>query len=729
MQNKAVELLLSKGFAVFPVHGIRPDGTCTCGANHAGDKNAGKHPATPNGLKNATKDVAQYAALVAGRSNLNYAIATGEASGCFVLDVDGTTGAASLEALERKHGKLPDTLTTYTGRGRHMFFAYPACKVHTRAGKLADGLDVRGDGGYVVAPPSKHYSGALYQFIDDTADIQPAPQWLVDMVCADHKRAVEPLPITPSDALPDFTTDDVREMLSYLDADMGHDDWVAVGMALHNGGYGVEIWDEWSRRGQKYEAWAIAPKWRSFKQNGGVGFGTLVYMAEKAGWSPNTIEVIPIEQHPARAWLEKMQAQIEAEERGIEPEPIIQAEQLFDPLSLPSLVGETVRAIVATSQKAQPNLALMNTLAAFGCIFGRRYRSPTNIRTNLYTIGIADTAAGKDHSRKFIKDLMARAGFGDWIGGDTVVSGPGILTALQKHISHIMHLDEIGMLLKVMGEEKAATAQKLASKVITELYSSSGSSYVPGQYADAKVEAKRLINPILCIYGTTTGAKYAESISRSAIASGEINRFIVIEGDQRPERRRFMGIPLASEALVEAWAAHKGKGIAAMNTQEATPEPITVSMQGLEDRFFDMQVASDERIYNGGEFGALWGRYAENCVKIAMIFAIARDALVPRMTHQDLDIAEAIVSQSVQYMLAFAQNNLADSEHERALNKVLDVVRAAGTIKQSDLVRATRFLKPSERKEVLETLEGMGAVVRLVQKTQTKPLTLYQFVQ
>ena len=69
-------------------------------------------------------------------------------------------------------------------------------------------------------------------------------------------------------------------------------------------------------------------------------------------------------------------------------------------------MGDTIREIINTSQKPQPELALLNTLAALGAIFGRRYASPMDTRTNLYTVGTAVTGAGKDHSRRFIKKLM-----------------------------------------------------------------------------------------------------------------------------------------------------------------------------------------------------------------------------------------------------------------------------------------------------------------------------------
>lgn len=87
----------------------------------------------------------------------NIGIPTGPVSGILVLDVDpGKGGRESLAELEREIGELPVTYRVKTGRGgEHVHFRYPGERVGNSAGLLGPGLDVRGDGGYVVAPPSR----------------------------------------------------------------------------------------------------------------------------------------------------------------------------------------------------------------------------------------------------------------------------------------------------------------------------------------------------------------------------------------------------------------------------------------------------------------------------------------------------------------------------------------------------------------------------------------------
>ena len=156
--------LVRRGFAVFPVHSIRKDGGCTCGKQDCGS--IGKHPKTTHGVDEATHDEKQIKRWWTLWPDANIGIATGTKSGCVVLDVDGEVGMESLRKLEEIHGPLPATLISNTGGGgKHFFVTYDPA-IGNSVGTIAPGIDTRGDGGYVVAPPSTHKSGRKYQWGD-----------------------------------------------------------------------------------------------------------------------------------------------------------------------------------------------------------------------------------------------------------------------------------------------------------------------------------------------------------------------------------------------------------------------------------------------------------------------------------------------------------------------------------------------------------------------------------
>lgn len=144
----------------------------------------GKEPACDTGLHAATTDVERIDRWWNAFPELNIGIATGTASGIFVLDIDGEDGEGSLVKLEAEHGALPPTVEAITGKGRHIYFRTKR-KIGNSVGQLGVGLDIRGDGGYVIAPPSIHPSGRPYTWSVDTArDFAAAPDWLIAMIGA-----------------------------------------------------------------------------------------------------------------------------------------------------------------------------------------------------------------------------------------------------------------------------------------------------------------------------------------------------------------------------------------------------------------------------------------------------------------------------------------------------------------------------------------------------------------
>ncbi|MDO8728994.1 MAG: bifunctional DNA primase/polymerase, partial [bacterium] len=120
----------------------------------------------------------------------NIGLVTGSRAGWFALDVDPRHGGDdSLADLEHRHGRLFETVEALTGGGgRHLLFSLPGFQVPNRtgAGALAPGLEVKGDGGYIVAPPSRHGSGRPYAWESSSSpgqvELAPAPAWLLALL-------------------------------------------------------------------------------------------------------------------------------------------------------------------------------------------------------------------------------------------------------------------------------------------------------------------------------------------------------------------------------------------------------------------------------------------------------------------------------------------------------------------------------------------------------------------
>jgi bifunctional DNA primase/polymerase-like protein len=156
-----------------------------------------KSPLTPNGFKDATRDETQIRAWWTRWPNAMIGAPTGPLSGAWVVDPDidpvkQFDGPAMLAKLTARYGPLPQTLTSITPRGgNHLYFAWDAnIEIRNSESKIAPGIDVRGNGGYVCLPPSRSANGGMYQWDPNSPKtIAPAPPWLITLAKAKKASA------------------------------------------------------------------------------------------------------------------------------------------------------------------------------------------------------------------------------------------------------------------------------------------------------------------------------------------------------------------------------------------------------------------------------------------------------------------------------------------------------------------------------------------------------------
>jgi putative DNA primase/helicase len=218
-----------------------------------------------------TKDEKQIRDDFAKWPNAGIGIPTGEVNGIFVVEADtkvghGVDGIASLRMLQEKHGELPPTRVARSPSGSlHFYFKWPdELVIKNSASELAPGIDVRGQGGMVIAPPSERGDGK-YEWVSEE-EIAEAPRWLLDAIFENPRITVieglgedrRPPPelakiayameIIPNDQeimvwkLADKDTKELRELT-------GWEGWNTIMMAL------------WSATGGSSDAYNMALKW------------------------------------------------------------------------------------------------------------------------------------------------------------------------------------------------------------------------------------------------------------------------------------------------------------------------------------------------------------------------------------------------------------------------------------------------------------------------------------
>lgn len=303
------KIYAQRGWFVFPLHGLQPNMQCTCGIVDC--KDAGKHPRLRRWQKDATRDPLKIEewfnaerAAVAGPSNLG--VVTGMVSGITVIDIDigpGKMGAESWATAIAEKGE-PDTLMSQTGSGgMHVFFQYNSA-LKTAANVLGKGVDCRNDGGYVVAPPSRHRSGGEYVWLNP----ETKPGVLPAHLSQRKENRGRPRGEGGGSGAAGrkghrmkYTIEQVKSMLNVIPSD-DRDTWRSIGIVLGREFGRVDAaweayvaWsDKWGGKKSRQHDEIMREAFFEISQQASgseVSMGTIVKLAMDHGWSPKTGEV------------------------------------------------------------------------------------------------------------------------------------------------------------------------------------------------------------------------------------------------------------------------------------------------------------------------------------------------------------------------------------------------------------------------------------------------------
>jgi hypothetical protein len=387
-------------------------------------------------------------------------------------------------------------------------------------------------------------------------------------------------------------------------------------------------------------------------------------------------------------------------------------------------LAQFVAHTCASAPSPQPWLTLGAGLAMFGAAAGRRYAGPTNLRTNLYAIGIADSGGGKDHPLRASTRLMIAAGLANHVGSSKIASGAGLLTAITRNPSIYFPLDEVGFLISSAADRKRAP--KHLTEIIdnlTEFYSLADSTFLGIAYANDKEKPREVIEqPCLCLFGVTTPGVFWGSLSSDNVIDGSLARMLIFESENHypdPQHDLISNEPPADlVALMEAVAkgADGSTPFPLGNTATAIPKPWTVPYatpqaearaRAMREEQIDML-----RRHQGTHLTGIIARLAENAAKVALIKAITDNPGSPQITVTDLDWGMGIASRSVQTLIHAVKERVADNEYEATLKRVHKAIADAGSagIDGNKLSRRTQGVDRRKRVDILAHLEEAGMI-------------------
>ena len=734
------------GHRVFPIWGVRPDGSCQCNQPDCGSP--GKHPhgrLVPQGLKDASDNAEVIQAWWRQYPTGNIGLVTGEAF--FVVDCDkheGVDGTARFLALCQQHGDILETACADTGGGGAHFCFAMQDGVHIRNTQslLVDGerihcIDVRGEGGYIVAPPSIHASGRTYTWVRDLFEhLKAAPSYVLRWV-ASHQHP-EPVlaPVESVDSthirqavvevLPEARVAEIRQALACIPPNLDRETWVErVSMPLHEmfGGsqQGFELWAKWCATGQGLTTpngnpayrgeGELSTVWRSFsrRHRNPKGPGTFFELAYHHGLPRSAVTVVngmPVlapEVESTFSDEEIAWAIDEAKNPGPFPDSVL--------VNLQGPIAELTRWITHCSRRQDPVLAFAAALGLTSAAIGRRLLGPLKTGADMALAVLAPSGAGKDMPQECIKNLLAAhpnlvVGLFD----DTPVHRAQLDSKLLKHKGQcFLLLDEYGSVLNrwLRGAETNNTMSPVIRRLIghgrTTFDLAVLSPKNPQFAEDPEGWQAGIFAPCLTVMGFATPGQFYEALSEAALIDGFLGRHVVIASTQPYPLVSPAGNSSQPPAAVHDWLQtlewapipRVRPSTAVMTPAPGAPPPMPdpapedphdVNWANAESKtaFEEMATQLDQlglqALDAGDELGvALLRRLPGQVMKFALLVAVgeANDVADAAIAQRHLEAAYRITRWSADHLAWKLRAGIAADDASRAQVRLLEAIERA----------------------------------------------------
>jgi len=689
-----------------------------------------KVPLTSHGVKDATSEKEKIEEWWTRWPTANIAVSCGRGSGIYVIDVDvSDTGDIDGTKTINEFPPLPTTVKQATPRGGfHAFFKSETPPANRNSFRV--GIDIRGNGYYVVLAPSIHPNGKKYKWEDRLSPwecpLAEYPDFMRPAVRAPwvQQEVIKTPVLTHNDS------DVMRRAGLYLaqcdpaiQGQAGHDKLLYAASRMV---YGFLLTDSqaYDILAREYNPRCIPP-WDLTDQKDEKDFRRKITEARKL--QPNNPEGWLLNEAGYNNVIDNTvtidcNALLNGNNKTTKVKLTKDSELQF--LCHPTgLLGEMCSWINETSLKEQPFLSLAASLTFLGSLFGRKIKDCLGSRTNLYCMGVAPSSAGKQHAINQIRNLCQKAGCIDILGGDYIASDSAIEERMSRSPTTLFLWDEIGHLLAHIKSGASKNHAQVVS-LLMKLYSSASSIYLGREYAE-KEKQRSIVQPCCCIYGTSTPGRFTSGISPEELQDGWLSRCLIFNSlsSQRKKRSRKNNFNIPSEIIdkVRLWCVFsldKNKDNVLSEYVDAgfceqPPKQLEVGTDiDAENVFtaFDDETTEYGKTHN--HLACLWGKGEENARRIALIVAAGNSFNNPVITKQVADYSCRLIRF---LLLSFEESiapEISSSRIERDKRKVFLIIKNAGQggIRIGDLTKATRWLYRKNRQEILDDICNSGEV-------------------
>jgi hypothetical protein len=693
--EKAVHAALAwaaRGFRVFPCKNIPGE------IDH-------KRPHTKHGFKDATTDANQIRNWWNRWPDALIGVPTGPKSGFWALDLDakkGKDGPGEWRRLMNGYA-MPVTRRhrSWTG-GDHFIFAWRDDRpVKNSEGKIAIGIDTRGEGGYVIMPPSAGYS------IVDDSPIVAAPDFIHDIIerarngeAPDFIRGIGEGTI--DDDQP--TLDQIKAALAAIPPNVGDDVWSQISSSLHNLGVPFEIFHDWSKPAHNYQGRDdCLKKWNRPTQRR-CGFGTLVHFADK--YSPGWREPRATDLPPQREW------------------PVLGEAAYHGP------VGNFVKMVEPYSE-ADPVAIMIQMLVMVGNVVGRKvyFKVACDVHhCNEFVNLVGETSVGRKGVSKNIAIAPLRYVDESWHRNCVKTgasSGEGIIYNLRDRVvkdiataaddmseqeEELVDRGCVDQQKRLMDIEPEMTqvmtvAQRSGNTLATILMHGWDGLTLANLTSGRSKHPLTATDPHLSLIGHSTVAETRRTITATEIASGFANRIIFVLSRRSKLIARPKPLPESEFEKMSFRIRH--------NIDKVSGElDMTEEAWALWEDVYATEIEAPRF----GLVGAMLGRGAAHVRRLAMIYAVVDGASNVEIQHLEAALAWWRYSEeSVKYIFG-----------DRVGNPTADAILVAlkaGPLTQTEIMvdLFQKHRKASDVQSALQELLAAGLARPKEVKTAGRP--------
>jgi hypothetical protein len=646
-----------------------------------------KAPLTPNGFHDATTAAEQIEAWWQRHPTANIAIPT---AGLVVIDVDGPANAWLADDSERLGDLLVGAVASTPGGGKHYIFRAPdGAAIRCRTGQLAPRVDVRAEGGYILVPPSR-VGGKPYQFapgleLDQARDQLPEPPaWLLSQL-VEHAPSSPTSPRVATIAVESnpIPSGQRNATLARLGGNMRR-----VGMSR----------DEILAALVRANADRCSPPLSAAEVER--------IAASVARYEPDQVSVALAEDHWTQDFAPLPPPTDAAPPSIIDPGPLP-----AELLRVPGFVSEVMDYCLETAPYPNQALAFCGALALQAFLAGRKVRDQADNRTNIYLLGLAFSAVGKDQPRKVNAKVAHHVGLAAGLG-DHFASGEGIQDALFGTPCMLFQTDEIDGLLQTINKAKDARYENVMGTLLT-MYSAANSIF-PMRRRAGNDAPGAIDQPCLIVYGTAIPTHYYGALSERMLTNGFVARMIVVESGRRGAGQEPKILEVPSRVLETAgWWANFRPGSGNLENWHPTPAIVEYSAEA-QRVFVDCRVECETEYSRAEEQGdavgtTIWGRTNEHARKLALLHAISANHQAPRIDGDAARWGTQFAMHQTRRLLFMAHNHVADNPFHAECLRLIRKLRESpdNALPHSVLLKRMK-IDAKSLGELVTTLEQQG---------------------